>query len=75
MEYNKALAKIDILEGKGESVLERTPIVMERTAQEGVAQMGFGSWIKVGFAVTLPFMILLLAVLTVYYILLWHHLI
>lgn len=75
MEYNKALAKIDILEGKGDSVLERNPIVMERAVQDGVAQMGFGSWIKVGFAVTLPFMVLLLAVLAVYYILLWHHLI
>ena len=75
MEYNKALAKIDVLEGTGESMLERRPIVIDRAGQERVAQMGFGSWIKVGFAVTLPFMILLLAVLAVYYVLLLHFLI
>lgn len=57
VEYNKALAKIHALEGSGESILDessmdRMPGSLDRP------ERSFGSWVKVGFAVSLPFWLL-----------------
>lgn len=67
MEYNKALAKIEVLEGSDEALLEHgrqqgpTTVVNEPRS--------FGYWVKVGFALTLPLVILAALGLAVFLIL------
>lgn len=68
VEYNKALAKINALEG------EREPITDEgsaaRMAANGEArERSFGSWVKIGFAISIPFWLLAFFVTCVYLIL------
>lgn len=51
MEYNKSLAKIQVLEGKGDQVVER--ISGPSGSTDG--GHGFGYWFMVGFALAVPF--------------------
>jgi hypothetical protein len=68
VEYNKALARIEVLEGSNEALLERTPA--QSSMGTAVEQpTSFGYWVKVGFALTLPVVILAGLCLAVYLVL------
>jgi len=57
VEYNKALAKIHALEGRGESIFDDGSMQKMAGAHDQVERT-FGSWVKIGFAVSLPFWLL-----------------
>jgi len=69
MEHNKALAKIQILEGSGESVLSGSRLGLSDHAPGSVPERSIGYWIKVGFALSLPLALLTFVVIGVYVIL------
>ena len=73
MEYNKALAKIEVLEVGGEALLEQAPAATASAVVE--APRSFGYWVKVGFALTLPVVILASLCLAVYLVLRHLHLV
>jgi|GEM_PF-389156 len=53
MEYNKSLAKVQVLDGKGDSIVER---VADSDTQGGnLATRDILYWFKVGFALAVPF--------------------
>ena len=66
MEHNKALAKIQILEGSGESVLGSGRIGLADSVSSAGPERSFGYWIKVGFALSLPLIVLALIISGVY---------
>ncbi len=57
-EYSKAVAKIDAAGGGGDGSPDASAPLFEPAAASGQPQ-GFGYWLKVGFAVTLPLMVLI----------------
>jgi hypothetical protein len=70
MEYNKALAKIEVLEGSGESVLDRRAVASALQARiAGGGEKSFGYWMKVGIAVTLPVVVLAAVFMAAYLVL------
>lgn len=60
MEYNKALAKIQVLERRSDSILDKSYSVAAPAVPEGCGEKSFGQWVKIGFAVSLPFWILVI---------------
>lgn len=68
LEYNKALAKIHALEGARESILDEGAIGRMSVNQEQRVEKSFGAWVKIGFAVSIPFWALIFA--TVVYLVL-----
>ena len=56
MEYNKALAKIEILESGSSSIMETTrPASPDGGAfMAGITKRNFTDWLKIGFALSLP---------------------
>jgi predicted nuclease with TOPRIM domain len=77
MEYNKAVAKIDAVSGDAKtppSAAAHPAVIFEesrRAVEE--AEKGFGYWLKVGLAITLPLIVVLL-VLTALLLLARNHL-
>ncbi len=69
MEHNKALAKIEALDGSSDAILDRTELAARYGREADVAEKSFGHWVKVGFAVTLPVIILLTICLAAYLVL------
>ena len=69
IEYNKALAKIHALEGARESILDEGSIGRVSGNQEQGSEKGFGAWVKIGFAVSIPFWALVIFATTVYLVL------
>jgi hypothetical protein len=67
MEHNKALGKIQVLEAKGESILDNASVA--RMVDGHVAgERSFGHWVKVGFAISLPLWLLAIFALVAYVI-------
>jgi hypothetical protein len=68
VEYNKALAKIQALEGSRESILDSGSISKMSSANE-VGERSFGTWVKIGFAVSVPFWLLAILATVAYLVL------
>lgn len=63
MEYNKAMAKIDTLGGNvrtGDA--EHQPVIFEEGRFGSEKEKTFGYWLKVGFALSLPLIVVIIAV-------------
>jgi hypothetical protein len=70
MEYNKAMSKIDAVSGgKKSGVGEHEPVVFEEGRPVHETEKSFGHWVKVGLAVTLPIIVVLVAITVVFFIL------
>jgi len=72
MEYNKSMSKIDAVGGAAKKAAsgEHAPVIFEETgAAVHHEEHGFAYWVKVGFAVTLP-LIAVIVVLTVVFMVL-----
>jgi DNA repair exonuclease SbcCD ATPase subunit len=68
MEYNKALAKIQAAGGEDKPALAPRPAVLFDESEAGSAiEKGFSYWVKVGFAVSLPVIITLVALWLLFY--------
>jgi len=68
MEYNKALAKIEALskeEKKATSGYQ--PVIFDESRQMAMEEKGFGHWLKVGFAVSLPLIFTVIMLWLLYY--------
>jgi len=64
MEYNKAVAKIDAVSGRGAQAPAVHPsVVFEEHRAAPEEARGFFHWVKIGVAVTLPLILVLLAVI------------
>lgn len=68
VEYNKALAKIHALEGARESILDESSMEKIHGKQE-VKERSFGEWVKIGFAFSVPFWLLVGFAAVVYLVL------
>jgi len=63
MEYNKAMTRIDTLEGTGKTGgAEHQPVIFEDGRFSSEPEKTFGHWLKVGFAASLPLIVVILAV-------------
>jgi hypothetical protein len=63
MEYNKAMTRIDTLGGAGKtSGIEHPPVIFEEGRFGSETEKTFGHWLKVGFAVSLPLIVVIVAV-------------
>ena len=61
MEYNKSMTRIDTLGGTGKTGgSEHPPVIFEEGRFHTEAEKSFGHWIKVGFAVSLPLMVVII---------------
>lgn len=68
MEYNKALAKIEALGAEEKkSAATHHPIMFEESRRDTAAERGFGYWLKVGFAVSLPIILTLVILWIMHY--------
>lgn len=67
MEYNKALAKIEALSKEEKKSLAHHPMVLEESRVDLSEDKGFGYWLKVGFAITLPLIVTVMVVWILYY--------
>ena len=73
MEYNKAMTRIDVLMGQDQQPGEsHKPMLFEDASLQYGESRGFGYWLKVGLAVSLP-LALVLAALFVIAIVLWQN--
>ena len=65
MEYNKAVAKIDAISGRGnaQAPAEHPSMVFEERHAGLEVEQGFFHWVKIGLAVTLPLILVLLALI------------
>jgi len=68
MEHNKALGKIQILEAKGESILDSASVA-RMVDGHAPGEKSFGYWVKVGFAVSLPLWLLAIFLVVAYLVL------
>ncbi len=63
MEYNKAASRIDVLkDGKG-ATGELRPFTTHEAGGRGLIDVGFGYWVKVGIALSMPVVIIAIVVL------------
>jgi hypothetical protein len=64
MEYNKSMTRIDTVSGPGKpGVGEHQPVIFEESRFGGSEpEKSFGHWLKVGFAVSLPLIVVIIAV-------------
>lgn len=63
MEYNKSMTRIDTLGGPGKpGSAEHHPVIFEESRFSSEPEKSFGYWIKVGFAVSLPLIVVIIAV-------------
>lgn len=67
LEYNKALAKIESLGSEEKKVAATHHPIMYEESQAGESEHGFGYWLKVGFAVSLPVILTLVILWIMYY--------
>lgn len=66
MEYNKALAKIEAQSGEEKKPAASAPVLYDE--RRGLdEEKGFGYWLKVGFAVSLPLVMTLVALWILHY--------
>lgn len=63
MEYNKAMSRLDAIQGEKAAAPPPSAVVFEDRPREPAEERSFFEWIKVGLAVSLP-MILVVVVLT-----------
>ncbi len=65
MEYNKSMARIDTLGGASKpGAAPHQPVIFEESRFGGEAEKSFGHWLKVGFAVSLPLIVVIIVVTT-----------
>jgi septal ring factor EnvC (AmiA/AmiB activator) len=64
-EYNKALARVDVLGENRGAGLEGKPLLYDEMLGQSVRQRSFGEWLKIGFAVSLPVAVVLAALIAV----------
>jgi hypothetical protein len=69
MEYNKAVSKIDAVGGGKKTEGEHPSVVFEEGRLPHETEKSFGYWVKVGFAVSLPIILVLVALTAVFFIL------
>ena len=63
MEYNKSMTRIDTLGGTGKTGgAEHQPVIFEESRFGSETEKSFGHWLKVGFAVSLPLIVVIIAV-------------
>lgn len=63
MEYNKSMSRIDTLGGPGKpGGAEHQPVIFEESRFSSEPEKSFGHWLKVGFAVSLPLIVVIIAV-------------
>jgi hypothetical protein len=62
MEYNKAMTRIDTLGGVGKTGAEHQPVIFDEGRLGSEKEKTFGQWLKVGFAVSLPLLVVIIAV-------------
>ena len=53
-EYNKALARVDILQEGGTGIPGGKPLLYDDMLGQSLRQRSFAEWLKIGFAVSLP---------------------
>jgi hypothetical protein len=67
MEFNKALAKIEAVRGSASTpAAAPAPVLYDEHSHGHEADRGFGYWVKVGFAVSLPIVLTLIVLVGVY---------
>ncbi len=69
MEYNKSMSKLDAVSGGKKMGGEHQPVVFEEGRPVHEAEKPFGHWVKVGFAVSLPIIVVLVVLTVVFFIL------
>jgi len=70
VEYNKALAKIEAVSADGRKPSgEHQPIIFEERGGPIETEKPFGYWLKVGFAATLPLLVVLAVITLVFFLL------
>jgi ethanolamine utilization protein EutA (predicted chaperonin) len=70
MEYNKAMSKLDAISADGRKVsAEHPPVIFEEGRFARDVDRSFGYWVKVGFAVSLPLIVVAVAVTAIVLIL------
>jgi hypothetical protein len=63
MEYNKSMTRIDTLGGPGKpGGGEHQPVIFEESRFHSEPEKSFGHWLKVGFAASLPLIVVIIAV-------------
>jgi DNA repair exonuclease SbcCD ATPase subunit len=63
MEYNKAMTRIETLGGAGKTGgAEHQPLIFDEGRLGSEKEKTFGQWLKVGFAVSLPLIVAIIAV-------------
>ncbi len=62
MEFNKIMARIETLNTSSERVesAEHQPVIFEESYERSAESRGFGHWLKIGLAVSLPLALILL---------------
>ncbi len=67
LEYNKAMAKIDAVQGAvGETPVEHKPVMFDSASPAFEEEKTFGYWLKAGFGFTLPLIVTLVVLALVY---------
>lgn len=60
-EYNKSMARLEAIQGEKAPAAERTPLVFERPHPITPEERSFGQWVKIGLALSLPLLAMLVA--------------
>lgn len=70
MEFNKAMAKIEALRGSASApVAAPTPVLFDEHGHGTESERGFGYWVKVGLAVSLPVVLTLVLLVAAFLVL------
>lgn len=72
MEFNKAMARVDTATQAAEGeTAEHAPVVFEESRRHYEPERGFGYWLKVGLAISIPIMIFVCLVLAIVFLVIY----